>query len=549
MPFNNASDLIREVNLLASSWHTRQNAIRKWYDQIRLVDDLKQAKMESVISADPRTSFNMARWLLTPRTPAFAVDLDGLMEQEQAQVGPVEDYCNREYLRELRRSRQSLFGRSDQRLLSYMLATGWYSVISYPTPQGWVWGIWNPAGVFPDYDSEGNLTRVARLYRIPAREANAKIAAEQWQRPSQSWRTPVNVYTMWWTDWSAEHQDNMAWFMAVVGNHIAMPAHPTPFKAIPVHVGPVAGLPDDGTITQDDTWRAEIGSSLVAPIADVMKNYDKMLTYMQQLLRDTANPRWVERVRGGSVLDPEKLWQRGAVFTIEPGEDITPIATPPLPPEMRGHQFDLRAQIQRALFSDLSFGNVTQQVSAFLLTQVTAAAQQILEPFQQGLSSLFGAVATLNVAHARLWQLERFPLPDVTIDFKYDITIPGDFANRAQTARLLNPEFRLSTTTLMELLVPEVRNALIEKGVIQAEDALSNPVARQGLTIWQLQRAAQEARLNKDIQFATALERVAALLEQQVFGGTPSPGAGGLTPTGGMVALPPGIEELLGGRL
>jgi hypothetical protein len=548
MPITDASHIIKEVNTLANTWRSRQAAMKKSYNTIRLVNDLKQEKMESVIGSDPRTSFNMARWLLTPRTPIFAVDTEFLGEEESAFVGGVEDLCNREYLKAVRKTGGSLYGRLDQRLLSYMLTTGWYAVVSMPTEDGWRWGVWNPAGVFPDYDSEGNLVRVARRYTVSARDANSKVRMEEWSAPSIPWTSrSVTVYNLWWMDWSIEKQEYVAWYGAVVGTHLVYPPRPTEFRTLPVEVAPVAGLPDDGTITSDDAWRAEIGASLVDPIADVQKNYDKMLTYMQQLLRDTANPRWVEKVRGNSVLDPEKLFMRGAVFSIEPGEDIFPIPTPPLPPEMRSHQFDLRGQIQRGLFSDLSFGNVTQQVSAFLITQVTSANQQILDPFSTGLSTVLGNLATKNLAHMRLWGLEPQVfkgLPDeLIVAFKYDITIPGDFANRAQTARLLNPEFRLSTLTLMELLIPEVRNAIIEKGQLQAEDALSNPVTKQVLTIWQLQRAAAEARKANDTQFASALERAAAMMESISFDQGNNTKA---LPSGNESGLPPNILELIG---
>mgnify|MGYP001569191003 CR=1 FL=1 len=547
---NSGADLAKEVNSLASSWTVRTAAIKKWYNMIRLVDDLKQDKMESVISSDPRTSFNMASWLLTPKTPVFAVDTEGMNEAEISSVGAIEAYCNREYLKEQRRTASSLYGRFDKRLVNYMLATGWYSIISHPTPDGWIWGVWNPTSVYPEYDQDGGLVKVARRYRIPARHAAAKISAEGWQAPNRKWTSgQLNVYTEWWMDWDAELQENVAWFCAGIGTELVRPPTSTPFRAIPVHVAPVAGLPDDGSITQDDSWRAEIGNSLVVPILDIQKNYNRMLSYMQQLIRDTANPRWVEKVRGSSVLDPDKLFERGAVFTIEPGEEIFHLATPPLPAEMRTHEFDLRNQIQRGSFSDLTFGNVTQQVSAMLVTQVTASAQQILNPFQLGVMAAFSRIAAFNIAHMRAWGMElsgaSFPkLPDLlTIDFKYDVAIPGDFVNRANISRILNPEFRLSAATLMELLIPEVRNAVIEKGNLQAEDALNNPIARAVLSIWQLQLAAREARNNNDEQLASMLERAAALMEGQTFGAqkpaATTPGVPGA----------PDIQALLGGSL
>ena len=547
MHYDTPTRLVSEVTRLVQSWHPRMASVQRWYNLIRLQDDLAQVNMESVISNDPRTGFNMAAWLLTPRTSSFRVTREILTEIEAGAAGQLETLANRELLRAMLTSRGLLFGDPITRLVQFMLATGWYSMASLPTPEGWVMSVWNPMSVFPHYDSNGHLVKVARRYTVSAEEARTKVSAEGWAHPPTWWQRNVSINSLWW------EEDGGVYHAVVIGGHWAKPPTALPLLRIPVFTGPVAGLPDDGTITDDYQWRSDVGQSVVTPVAQVVKNYDKMLTYVQQILRDTANPKYVERVRR-SVLDPDKVFQRGAIFTISPDESIDALQPPALPAELRTHEFDLRSMVQRGLFPDATFGGITGQISSLLLSQVVAVAKQTLNPFKTRLSDVLGEAATFNVRQSLVWQrsgLHDFHLPTwaekAYLSFLYDITVPGDFIQRASTARVLNPDFRLSTTSLLEVLFPEVQSAIVEQGRLQAEDATRNPIFRSVMAVGELQRAAREARQLNDEEFATRLERAAQLMEAQMFGppeaGQPpsADGLAGMRPEG----LPPTIQQLL----
>jgi len=539
--FKNATDVAAEANRLANSWSGRDRAIREGYDLIRLVNDLRQKNMESVISSDPRTGFNMARWLLRPKAHIFAVDTEGFTDDHRQNVGPIESFCNQELSKVERRGSGTLFSSYLDRTLGLMLATGWYATFSFPSRQGWVLQAWNPAGVFPEYDHNGDLVKVARRFTISGPQANEMVRVEGWNRPNRPWTGNVGVNLIW------QMTGDGVMFTSSMGSVHTRPEFITPFDVIPVHVAPAAGLPDDGVITQQ--WKSEIGASLVASVIDISNNYNRMLTYMQQLLRDTANPRWVEKTRSGTVLDPDRLFERGATFSIEPGEDILPIPTPPLPAEMRGHNFDLRGMQQRALFSDTSFGSNVGAVSGFMMSQVTAASQQVLDPFHTAIKSLLGKMATLNIHHMRKFGMDLgttpFPsLPDrLPIDFNYEIEIPGDFMQRATAARTMNPDFRISEATIMRFMFPEIQDILLEKGRILAEDAARNPIFKTVLSVNEMQMAAREARQNNDEQFAVMLERAAAFLESQIGPQEQPTPANGQTST-----LPPELLALSEGR-
>lgn len=513
-----ATDISREVIRLQNLWAPRKRAVQKWYDLIRLTDDQKKPDMESVIGNDPRTGYNMASWLLQPKTPTFVVDTEGMAEQDALSVAPVSDYCNRQYVMANRRTRSSLYGSFVKRLIDLMLVTGWYDVFSVPTSNGWVMEAWNPLSTYPEYDNQGQLVRVGRVYQLTSKAAKNKLAEQGWLDYNGNWSGNINVYNLWWME------DGLVWHCAAIGNHLAKPPTPYDWKRIPIYTGPVAGLPDDGGLSAGTDWRAEIGNSVVASIADIQKNYDRMMSYMQQIIRDVANPAYQEQVRGGvSVVTPEEITKRSAVFTYEPGEGLQAILKPSPPPELRTHEFDLRAQIQRGLFSDISFGNVAGGVSGFLMSQVTASAQQILHPFIQGVKSVLGEIATINIELMRQYEMglgkNPFPkLPDnLSINFDYEVSIPGDFIQRITSARVANPNFVISSTTLNQVLFPEIKSSVLEHGRVVSEDASRNPIFQGVLVLSELRKAALAARDNNDQQFGDLLEKAAELMEAQMF--------------------------------
>ncbi len=552
MPFETAAEVITEVHRLSNFWSKRRVEVQKWYRLIRLHNDLHQAGMESVISNDPRTSFDMALWLLNPRTPKFLIQREGLSESEAAKSVELENYAMKEYLRWREEARSELHGNQENRSIAFMLATGWYAIGSMPMPDGkWNTQVLNPMSLYPEYDDGGCLIGLGRHYVITAKQARDKVLKSGWIHPPKWWPGNVAVRSLW------KHTASGVWQVITMGNSIVKPLEFTPFIRIPIMTGPVAGLPDDGVIAGDENWKGEIGQSVVSPMLDVQKNYDKMLTYMQQLLRDTANPRILEQVRGLGVVTVENWHSRGAIFSVEPGENISTIAPPPLPPEMRSHQFDLRSMTRRATFSDTAFGAVEGQVSALLMTQVIAAAQRVLFPFQDTHMFLMGSLATLNFHHMRQFGIgiktpnSSFPsLPeDIRMNYRYDITIPGDFVQRASTARVLNPEFRLSQATLYDNLFPEVQSAILEEGRLNAEDANRDPIFKAMITINEMLLASAEARTAGDPQFAVLLEQAAGAMRQRTFA-PQSPGGDAVSATGGGLppeAMSPVFQELLSG--
>lgn len=526
---SNAAQVVGRVNTLASRWQGRELAVRKWYNLLRLENDLYQKNMESVISNDPRTGFNMALYLLTPKVSKYTVDTEGFTEEQITDSGLVEDYADNQLRIAVRQTRASLHGSTYRRILSLMLATGWYSIMSYPTPEGWVIQVWNPMSVYPEYNADGRLIELGRAYTVTADEANRKVVAEGWISPSRPFTGDQRVSNHW------QLRDTpygvVATHEVAIGTHLAKPEQSTPFSYIPVFVAPVGGLPDDGSIMHGTTgdsvinWRAEVGQGILAAVADIQKNYDKTLTYMQQLLRDTSNPRYYANLRG-STINQDDWYKRGAFFELEEGEFIKAVEQLAVPPEIRSHLFDIRTMMQRGGFNDAAFG--AANISAFAMSQVVNASKQTLEPFQNGLQDGLSSLATRNIGFMRYWNdigggqltLDGKPFPrlpqQLELNFKYQVIIPGDFMSRANSARVLNPAFRLSFQTLVDNLFPEIKDSLEEMRRLGTEDAVQSPEFKAVQQIQEMLQAAQEARQLGDTEFATRLEKMAQLIEARI---------------------------------
>lgn len=519
------TDIVNRVNRVAARWPKRNRAMREQYRLLRQTNDLQQANMESVISSDPRTGYNFALWLLTPKKYRFMADVSGLTQKQQQDVGVVESFIDQEFQHLLRRTRINMRGTFLRQLTSYLIALGWYAVMAFPTEdEGWVWQAWNPSTVYPFYDEDGRLVEVGRIYSITGAQANEKILREGWIRPSRPFlptMRAIKVYNHW------TMIDGVAHHASAIGNMMTKDYTPTHWTRIPAYIGPAGGLPDDGSLMANDEWTAEVGQGMLAPVLEVQKNYDKVLTYLQQLLRDTSNPR-VKFWSKGTSIDPDDWYKRGAFFELGEGEDIQSVDSPPVPAELRAHLFDLRAQIQRSQFSDMSFGAIQGRVSAFLMSSVTATARQILAPYEDTIKAVLGEIATNNIAFMRGMNKqgakftlngESFPaLPDwVPFDFNFDILVPGDLLQRANAARVLNPGFRLPASSIMNFLFPEIENPLKEHSLLSTEDAVNSPEFKALTLIEELLAASEEARDAGDVSFADRLERMAQRLEGKLL--------------------------------
>ena len=491
---------INKCNELKDFWKERNKQFKVWYDLLLMKDQLKQEDMETVVTNDPRTGYNLALHLLTSATMSHKISTEGLEKPEIVDTSYLETFIERRWhnieKEEARKGKQSWL----RRVLELMLATGWYSVFVGAGDDYLSAEIWHPANVFPEYGENG-LEACAHIYRLKPIAAVRKAKVYNITFPFTP-KSDVIVYNLFQLDEDGDVTNTL-----VIGDKLARPksklVSEQASKVIPVLVSPVSGLPDSGVIISDDSWQKNFGESIVAVNEHEFTNNNKMQSYIQQLVRDSSNPRWFEKSRSKSgILKSETIFKRGAIFRGTPEEDIMPLPTVPIPVEIRTILMDNANRIQRGLFPWSLHGNIQQQMSGYLASQINSAALGVLTPYSLGLRTLLSSVDNfwLHETLERNLHPYGFKKPDnlpkdIEFEIQHEMEIPGSTVQRATVARMLNPTFKLSFPRVIDMLFPEIKDSIREQATVNKDEAMMGIVAQ---TIAQILAYRQEAKFAKD---------------------------------------------------
>jgi len=540
----NAKELVARCGKLRTNWNTRNRKIKEWYNILRLTDELKQDGMESVTSNDPRTGYNLGKHLMTSSTVSDKINQEELDPQEIEATSYLEAYVAKRWVSEEQRyrrmGRQSFIGE----LIGLMLATGWYSVFSI-VEEDRIWSeVWNPIEVFPEFGSaDVGLVEAAHIYTMKPAIANRKAKMMGW-----GLKRPFSHNTTLYNYWGFDDDGDVANGI-VLGDVDVKPLVKEPILSelgmLPLFISPIGGLPDRGAI--DSKWQEHSGEAIVATNEELTKNYNRMLTFSQQLMRDTANPRWFERSTGETpILRQEDLFKRGAIFRGAPGEDVGPLPVPPIPVELRTMMFDYQNMLQRGMFPWAIFGNIQMQMSYLAMANIASAALQVLTPYMDGFRGLRSDINNYWIKFLMLTKFKphKFIVPEhmpeeVEFNVQADIEIPGYLIQRATVARMLDPTFRLSTETVMDNLFHEIKNPLREQAKVRKDDAMSHPKAVLADAILAYREQARLLRDADDIAAAEVYEKLADSIEAELLATVPQQPA--VAPGG----LPPAARETI----
>jgi len=516
-----AKELIARCSRLKSNWNTRTRKIKDWYEILRLKDELAQEGMESVTSNDPRTGYNLGKHLMTSSIVADKIDQEDLNPQEVESTSYLEGYVAKRWAEEEKRyrrmGRQSFKGE----LIGLMLATGWYNVFSM-VEEDKIWSeVWNPLETYPEFGSADiGLVEAAHIYTMKPAVANRKAKVMGWEIP-RPFTHNTTLYDYWGFDDDGDVVNGI-----VLGDVTVKPLVKdivlSEIGRLPLFISPVGGLPDRGAI--DSKWQEHFGESIVATNEELTKNYNRMITFSQQLMRDTANPRWFERSSGETpILREEDLFKRGAIFRGAPGEDVGPLAVPPIPVELRTMLFDYQNMLQRGMFPWAIFGNIQMQMSYLAMANIASAALQVLTPYMDAYKGLRSDINDywIKLLNVTKYRPHKFIVPsnmpeEVNFDVQADIEIPGYLIQRATVARMLDPTFRLSTDTVMDKMFPEVRNPLREQAKVRKDDAMMSPEAILADSILAFKEQARLLREKGQIDAAELYEKVAVAQEAKL---------------------------------
>lgn len=515
--------IVTRCENLKTNWSTRAKKFIDWYNILVLNDELAQEGVESVVSNDPRTGYNLAKHLLMTMVIADKIESIELPSEYIPAVSYLEKYASERWEDQERRyrsaGRQSWIGE----FVSWLLVTGWYNVFAMVTDKELWAEVWSPAECFPGFGPEG-LVEHAHIYTLSPIAAAKKIKMMGWPSP-RSITGDMKFYDLWTFDTDGDVTNSVA----TEGHFFKKPVKDIPCSKVgrlPVFSSPAGGLPDMGSIKGKGEWQTHFGESIVATNEDLTLNYNKMRSFMQQAARTAAQPHWLELSSGTSQIATEDLMNRwGSILHGEPGEDVKPLIGTPIPVELTNIMFHYQNELQRGMFPWAVFGNVQQQMSYLAMANVASAAMQTLTPYKGAVQGMRTDVNNFwtNMIIMNGFRPNRFKLPanlpdreERMFNVECDIEIPGYLVQRATISRMLNPKFRLPNAWVMERLFPEVRNVLKAKADVRAEDAMSHPKAVLVDQIIAYKKQAKLLREAGDIDSAALYEKLAASLEAEL---------------------------------
>lgn len=532
--------MVTRAKQLQNFWAPRDRKFKEWYKLLEMVDELAQEKMESFVGNDPRSAYNLMLHMLDSKIP-HRIPSQELTQELVGIASDVEKIFNTAWADIYKRYRRTGRQSWQRSLIGFLLATGWYSVFSHITTDGTrcVADVWNPATVYPAWDID--LVECAHIFPLSAAETKRLAARNGWTMTGAIAGNPT-IYDYWRMDDGGRVLNSIA-----VRNEVVKPeTHEMRFKRIPIFTSPVGGLPDEGLMTSSSkSWKEEIGQSLLATNEGIYKTWNKWWTFSLQLLRDTAQAKVKEKSRGKQIVKQEEMSKRGAIFRMAPEEDVSYMVPPPIPVELRASQLDMEAMMQRGGPSWAMFGNIQQQLTAYVMSQIASSANQIAKPYHQGVIDCITDIDNFWLGLMREYGLKPYGLTipselpkDIEVTAEYEIRIPGDIIQRATTARMLDPDFRLSPQRVIEELFPEVKNPLEELAKVRAAEAARHPVMAQIGLIEALKEQAALMREAQDITGADLYEKAAEKAESMLGVGEEQPPTGGALPG----SRPPGVR-------
>ena len=517
------SYIIDKCDTLRKNWSTRKKKFEDWYNILLLTDELAQAGVESVTTNDPRTGFNLARHLLITMVIADKIESVELPPENVPAVSYLEKYVAERWLQQEKRYRS--IGRQGWLVdfTSWLLATGWYSVFAMVTEKD-IWAeVWSPADSFPGFGPDG-LAEHAHIYKLSPVATMKKIRTMGWNytRPIT---TDATIYDYWAFDADGD-VTNAIVLDSMFVKYPVKDQYCSKVGRLPVFTSPAGGLPDMGSIKTNAVWQQHFGESFVGTNEDILLNYNKMRSFMQQAARTAAQPHWLELSQGETPIATEPLMDRwGSILHGQPGESVSPLQGVPIPVELTNMLFHYQNELQRGWFPWALFGNVQQQMSYLAMANVASASMQTLTPYKNGIQGMRTDVDNFwaDMILENNLNPRGFKRPDNLPDKEHrlfeancDVEIPGYLVQRATVSRMLNPKFRLPEAWIMERMFPEIRNTLKAQADVRAEDAMADPMAIMVDAIIAYRAQAKLLSDAGDVDSAALYEKLASLKEAQL---------------------------------
>jgi hypothetical protein len=505
-------------------WQDRNKKFQEWYTIIQMIDTLAQSGMESFVGNDPRAAFNLLVSVLNQPTyhalPSSRLTVENL--KASSDLANFYDTAWNDVMQTYRQRGRTF----DRDLIKFFLATGWGFIYSNFTIDGTAVTAepLNPATVYPMWDD--TLFECSRKL-TPGKNALLRMALRnKWgNMASPSDSTVLRDY--WYLDDGGKvHNSIIIDGRAVKPDTLESKLNSIPKPRIPIFGAPVGGLPDRGEIAQSNAFfKKEMGQSAIATNENVYATINRWRTFMSQILRDTSQPKTYEKSsRAEKIVKPGEWDKRGAHFKLGLQDEVGYIQPPAMAVEMRSSTMDLEAMEQRGGPSWSMYGDVSSQMTAYVMSQIVSSTNQAACEFHDGICDIKTDIDNwwrelirdsgfkpYNYKLDKLIENER-------VEATFEMRIPGDLVQRATAAKMLNPNFTVSPEYIYSHQFQDIRNPMEEDARIRAAEARRSPEFAEITKIAALRQEALNLRAAKDTKSAQLYEKLANTLEQRLTG-------------------------------
>jgi len=515
-----------EISELKNYWGQRNRKFKEWYEILLLIDQLFTRGMESYVSNEPQTFYNMAHYLLTKGALSHAIPVESESALELDRKAKVNRAC--QYMWDkIDRDRQRGGNQTYvDELGFYLLVLGWYATLSYFDDQTGLMHapIWNPFDVYPQY-ADNKLIACVHSYKISEKEAVIKARTNGWSYEARNVSGDVALDDYW------RQEGDMFYEAVLIGGQPVLGWTERPEAQL--LVGAIGGFPDKGSLAagQHD-WRQLSGRSIFEQNMHVYESFNKWKSMVTQILKDTAHP-ITQEFSAVPQATPEQLKQRGAHFHFAPGEGgLHRIPPGVIPIELQGHLIETRREMQKGSFTDAVYGMQEGQTGYSLSLMASSSANQILYPYMDAkhfiisehdrfwLSHLKTSRRVFEIKGRTVEKLHPTDIPeDVNVVVNSHVATPKDWLEKATIANMLKEHVDHSTIITEILNLPDPQAIKRRQSV---DKMLAHPAFQAAEMIAAARSHAKYLAYRGDMEGANTFRKVADGMEAQI--GAPEPG-------------------------
>lgn len=519
-------------------WYQRNLKFREWFQFLILTDLLATKGMETYVSNEPQTFYNMAHYLLTKGNISHSSPIENETALELEKRAKIHRACK--YMWESIDRERRLGGNQPfvEELAFFLLVLGWYSVASlYDKESSSLKSqIWNPYDTYPLYYSD-SLAYCVHSYPLTEDEAQAKADEKDWSYTRRG-KTVTNTVTL--DDFFFVDKGNLHNIILIDGRPVT---GIIPRPDMKILVSPVAGFPDKGSLYKYSTnntniissgdWRKLAGRGIFEVNETVYTHFNKLKSVVSQALRDSGQP-VTQEISSTPQATPEQLRERGALFHYAPGElGIQRVPPPQLPPVLGENLGDIKKERQKGSFNDAVYGMLEGQSGYALSLLASSSANQVLNPYMEAKHFVLAEndkfwLENIKSNNKKVFILGKFKeelspedIPDkVLLSVESNIATPKDWLERGTIANMLK-EHLDEATIVTEILDMNDSEAIRKRRNI---DKITNhPLSQMVEMIASYHSHADFLEQRGDLRQANLFRKAAMSLEGQL--GVPPAGS------------------------